>query len=98
MRAFKKELFIGAANGIALAFAIGLIAFAWKQSVLLGVVAGSATLLNQMIGAVAGVAIPFVLKRFHIDPALASSEREERHECGPASDRLLKKAHDHRRT
>jgi magnesium transporter len=73
MRALRKELLIGAANGVALALAIGLIAFGWKQSVLLGVVAGSAMLLNQMIGALAGVAIPFGLKRCGIDPALASS-------------------------
>lgn len=73
MRAVRKELFIGAANGVALALAIGLIAFGWKQSVLLGVVAGAAMLLNQMIGALAGVAIPFGLKRCRIDPALASS-------------------------
>jgi magnesium transporter len=53
--------------------AIGLIAFGWKQSILLGVVAGSAMLLNQMIGALAGVAVPFGLKRCNIDPALASS-------------------------
>jgi magnesium transporter len=72
-RALRKELFIGAANGLALALAIGLIAYGWKQSILLGVVAGSAMLLNQMIGALAGVAIPFGLKRCGIDPALASS-------------------------
>jgi magnesium transporter len=72
-RALRKELLIGAANGLALALAIGAIAFAWKGSVLLGLVAGAAMLVNQMIGAVAGVAIPFGLKWFKIDPALASS-------------------------
>ena len=72
-RALRKELFIGAANGLALALAIGLIAFGWKGSALLGVVAGSAMLFNQIIGAVSGVAIPFGLKWFKIDPALASS-------------------------
>ena len=72
-RALRKELSIGAVNGLVLALAIGLIAFAWKQSPLLGVVAGSAMVLNQMIGAFAGVAVPFGLKWFKIDPALASS-------------------------
>jgi magnesium transporter len=72
-RALRKELFIGAANGLALALAIGLIAFGWKQSVLLGLVAGSAMLFNQIIGALSGVAIPFGLKWCKIDPALASS-------------------------
>jgi magnesium transporter len=73
LRAVRKELLMGAANGLALALAIGLIAFGWKQSVLLGVVAGSAMLVNQVIGALSGVAIPFGLKWFRIDPALASS-------------------------
>jgi magnesium transporter len=73
VRALRKELFIGAANGAALAVAIGLIAFVWKQSAVLGVVAGSAMLLNQVIGALAGVTIPFGLKKCGIDPALASS-------------------------
>lgn len=72
-RTLRKELCIGAANGLALALAIGLIAFVWKQSALLGVVAGVAMVLNQMIGALAGVAVPFGLKRLKIDPALASS-------------------------
>ena len=73
LRALRKELFIGAANGLVLALAIGLIAFAWKGSVLLGIVAGSAMLLNQIIGALSGVVIPFALKWFKVDPALASS-------------------------
>jgi magnesium transporter len=73
VRALRKELFIGAANGLVLAMAIGLIAFGWKGSVLLGIVAGSAMFLNQIIGALSGVAIPFVLKWFKVDPALASS-------------------------
>src|ERR1041384_4779027 len=60
-------------GSIVLALAIGLIAVGWKGSVLLGVVAGSAMLLNQVIGALAGVAIPFGLRRCRVDPALASS-------------------------
>ncbi len=73
LRALRKELFIGATNGFVLALAIGLIAFSWKGSVLLGVVAGTAMLLNQILGALAGVAVPFGLKWCKVDPALASS-------------------------
>jgi magnesium transporter len=73
LRALRKELFIGAANGIVLALAIGLLAFVWKGSVLLGVVAGMAMLLNQILGALAGVAVPFGLRWCKVDPALASS-------------------------
>lgn len=73
LRALRKELFIGTINGLALALVIGLLAFAWKGSVLLGVVAGTAMLLNQILGALAGVAVPFGLKWCKVDPALASS-------------------------
>ena len=73
LRALRKELFIGARNGVVLALAIGLIAFGWKGSVLLGAVAGTAMLLNQILGALAGVAVPFGLKWCKVDPALASS-------------------------
>lgn len=72
-RALRKELSIGAANGLVLAVAIGLIAFFWKGTVLLGLVAGTAMLLNQVIGACAGVVIPFGLRWCKIDPALAAS-------------------------
>jgi magnesium transporter len=73
LRALRKELVIGAGNGVVLALATGLIAFAWKGSLLLGAVAGTAMLLNQVLGALAGVAIPFGLKWCKVDPALASS-------------------------
>jgi magnesium transporter len=73
MRAVRKELAIGLANGLVLGFAIGLLAFGWKGSILLGVVAAVAMLLNQIVGALSGVAIPFGLRRCGVDPALASS-------------------------
>ena len=72
-RALRKELFIGACNGFVLALATGLIAFLWKRSVLLATVAGTAMLLNQILGAMAGVVIPFGLRWCKVDPALASS-------------------------
>lgn len=72
-RALRKELFIGASNGFVLALAIGLLAFGWKGSALLGAVAGLAMWLNQILGSLAGVAIPFGLRRCGVDPALASS-------------------------
>ena len=72
-RALRKELLIGAINGIVLAIAIGVLAITWKRSLLLGLVAGTAMLLNQVLGALSGVVIPLVLRWRGIDPALASS-------------------------
>ena len=73
LRVLRKELAIGLVNGFLLGTAIGLLAFGWKGSLLLGAVTGAAMWLNQIIGALAGVAVPFGLRRCGVDPALASS-------------------------
>ncbi len=72
-RALIKEILLGVANGILIGIAVGLIGFLWKGSFVLGVVACSAMLLNQLMAGLAGVLVPFTLKFFKVDPALASS-------------------------
>jgi magnesium transporter len=73
LRVLRKELAIGVTNGFLLGLAVGFLAFGWKDSWMLGVVTGAAMWLNQIIGALAGVAVPFGLRRCGVDPALASS-------------------------
>jgi magnesium transporter len=73
IRALRKELAIGLINGIVLGLAIGLLAFGWKGSLLLGGVAGAAMFLNLIVGTLSGVAIPLGLRKCGVDPALASS-------------------------
>ncbi|MGI8956502.1 MAG: magnesium transporter [Chthoniobacterales bacterium] len=72
-RALLKEITLGLLNGLAIGLAVGLIGWLWKGSILLGVVAGAAMLLNQLAAAAAGVMIPLGLKTVRLDPALASS-------------------------
>ena len=72
-RALVKEVTLGLLNGVAIGLAVGVIGWLWKGSILLGVVAGAAMLLNQLAAAVAGVMIPLGLKTLRLDPALASS-------------------------
>lgn len=72
-RVMRKELAVGLVNGFALGVAIGVIGFGWKGSLMLGTVAGVAMLVNQLIGALSGVVVPFGLKSCKVDPALASS-------------------------
>ena len=72
-RALFKELVLGLVNGLAVGVVVGLIGWWWKGSVILGVVACAALVLNQLSAAFAGVAIPFGLKALRVDPALASS-------------------------
>lgn len=73
LRVLRKELAIGLANGFLVGLAIGLLAFGWKGSLMLGTVTGAAMWLNQIIGALSGVVVPFGLRRCGVDPALAAS-------------------------
>ncbi len=68
-----KELYVGILNGLAIGIVVGLIAWAWKQNLALGIVVFAAMLLNMVAAGLAGVVIPFGLKALRIDPALASA-------------------------
>jgi len=68
-----KELKVGVLNGFIWAFVVGLIAFFWFDSSLLGVVIAIAILLNIISAAVTGVLLPMLLARLKIDPALSGS-------------------------
>ena len=72
-KALLKEMILGLINGLAIGLVVGVIGYWWKGSLMLGVVAGSAMVLNQVAAAMSGVLIPLGLKAFKVDPALASS-------------------------
>ncbi len=72
-KALLKEIILALVNGLAIGAAVGLIGWYWKGSALLGVVAGTAMLLNQLAAALSGVVIPLGLRMLRVDPALASS-------------------------
>jgi len=59
-------------NGLAVGVIIALIALVWKGDLMLGLIAGIATLINILSTAVTGVVIPLAIQRFKSDPALAS--------------------------
>jgi magnesium transporter len=67
----RKELLVGLLNGIVFSIVIAAIAVFWYGDIPLGLVMGSAILLNLFAGALAGALVPVVLKRMAIDPALA---------------------------
>lgn len=71
-RTLVKELILGALNGVAIGLVVGLAGFLWKGDLQLGLVAGVAMLLNMVAAALSGVLIPYGLKVFKVDPALAS--------------------------
>jgi magnesium transporter len=72
-KALTKELVLGILNGIAIGIIVAVVGYAWKGSVVLGIVVGLAMLLNMVAAALSGVLVPFTLRALKIDPALASS-------------------------
>ena len=67
----RKELSVGAINGFIWACAIALVTYLWFNSIELGILIGTAIIINLVAAALAGVTIPLALKRFGIDPALS---------------------------
>lgn len=72
MRVWSKEITVGLINGVVLGSLIGLAAWLWKGSVMLGLVVGGALAINTVVAVSLGGTIPLLLKRFGTDPAIAS--------------------------
>lgn len=72
-RIVGKEVIVGGINGILFAGLIGLVTWAWFGDTLIGVVIGAAMIVNLLIAGFAGVAIPIVLQKLNVDPAVGSA-------------------------
>jgi magnesium transporter len=72
LRIVWKEGMLGMINGAVLGLLLGTIAFVWKGNLYLGLVVGGALLLNTILSVLLGGMVPLLLKRFKVDPALAS--------------------------
>ena len=73
IKIITKETLIGGINGIIFAIIISLISIYWFESLMLGFIIGLAMILNLLIAGFSGIAIPLVLDKLKIDPALASA-------------------------
>ena len=71
-RVWLKEISVGILNGLALGLLIASVAYSWKGNPILGVVVGTAMMLNTMVAVSLGGVLPMLLKRLKLDPALAS--------------------------
>jgi len=71
-RVWVKEVAVGIINGLALGTLLGLAAWLWKGNAVLGLVVGGALAANTIIAVSIGGTVPLVLRRFNIDPAVAS--------------------------
>jgi magnesium transporter len=68
-----KELGIGFLNGLLWAAVVAILAVVWFGNWAIGGIIAAAILLNLLCAALAGVAIPLIMRRLGIDPALAGS-------------------------
>lgn len=73
LRFVGKEVIVGAANGVIFALVMGLVAWLWFESPMIGLIIGIAMVLNLVVAALFGTLIPLGLERLKIDPAVASS-------------------------
>jgi magnesium transporter len=68
-----KEASVGVINGLVLGLVMSLVAWFWKGNPYLGLAVGGAQALSVLAAACLGGGIPLMLKRFSLDPALASA-------------------------
>jgi len=73
MRVIGKEVLVGLYNGLFFAFLTGGVAWFWSNSWQIGGVMAIAMMITLVMAAIAGMAIPLILNRNGIDPAIASS-------------------------
>lgn len=73
LRLLLRESTLGVINGVLLGVVVGVIAFAWKGSPMLGVVLALAMLGNMIIAALAGAGVPLLLRSLNLDPAVSSA-------------------------
>lgn len=67
-----KESRIGLLNGLILGLEIGIVAYLWKGLPVLGAVVAVSLWFNTILAVCLGSSLPLLLKRFNLDPAIAS--------------------------
>lgn len=72
LRVWLKEISLGVINGLVLGALVACAAILWKGQPYLGLVVGLALCLNTMVAVSLGGILPLLLKRFKVDPAVAS--------------------------
>lgn len=69
----RKEIMIGFINGLLWALVVAFIAWLWFQDTGISFVIGAAIVINLIAAAASGIAIPLILHRLKIDPALSGA-------------------------
>ncbi|MEM8591188.1 MAG: magnesium transporter [Pseudomonadota bacterium] len=71
-RVIRRECLVGLVNGVIFAVVMGVVGILWFGSPALGAVIAAAMVINLVVAGLAGTAIPVILERMGVDPALAS--------------------------
>jgi magnesium transporter len=69
----SKEFVIGILNGIIFAIITGIIVQLWFREINLTIIIAASMILNMIAAGLFGILVPVSLKKFDIDPAIASS-------------------------
>ena len=67
-----KEFLIGIVNGLIVGVVVGVLAYFWFHQPMLGAVVALAIIINLSLAGLIGSFLPIIMKRFNIDPAIAS--------------------------
>ena len=68
-----KEFVIGILNGIIFAIITGIVVQLWFKEINLTILIAVSMVLNMIVAGLFGILVPVSLKKFNIDPAIASS-------------------------
>lgn len=71
-RVIRREILVGLINGLIFAVVMGIVGVVWFGSANLGYVIAAAMVINLVVAGLAGTAIPVLLEKIGVDPALAS--------------------------
>lgn len=66
-----REVIVGTINGLTWAIVLAITAALWFDDVTLGLIIGSAIIINLITAGLTGALLPMTLQRMNIDPALA---------------------------
>ena len=69
----SKEFVIGILNGIIFAIITGIVVLLWFREINLTIIIAVSMILNMIVAGLFGILVPVSLKKFNIDPAIASS-------------------------
>lgn len=73
MTLLRKEIGVGAINGVLWSIVIAVITYFWFGDWMIGGIIGLAIVINIIVAAISGVFIPRWLDKMNIDPALSGS-------------------------